>query len=136
MGIFWRITQGGYQPSQTLTLREPKGTFSEDWPFLWRLGQYHYLLEVQDTRYQKGYYIYSHSLKDGTLRFHRLSHTPYVTVSVGPELKQFWIETREKEILSIVYTGVRLAGPFVWPRDGVSRRFFKNHTKSNDITWT
>ena len=93
MGVFWRITQGNYVPVETLILKETTGTLSGAWPFLWRFGQYYYLLELQDGRYAKGYYVFTHSEEDRTLRFHCLSHTRFLMVRVGPEPKRVWVET-------------------------------------------
>lgn len=136
MGMFWRITQGNYHPDHTITLCERKGTLSADWPFVWRWAQYHYLIEIKQERHKNGYYLFAASEKDGTLRYHSLIRTRYAMVTVGPEQKDFWAETRDREVLSVVYTGLRRAGFLVRNKDQAPKSVLKKHTDSEEITWT
>lgn len=135
MGIFWRITSNVYRSSHVLDLQEPKGTISGEWPFLWRLGQYKYLLEVKDLNYRHGFYLYSYSEKDKTLRFHNKIHTQFVVVSVGPEKIQYWAEGRGRESLPLVFTGIKMAGPLVRKADAVKKSFLKHHVIEDNVTW-
>lgn len=136
MGMLWRITQGNYCPKETITLREKTGTLSADWPFVWRIAQYHCLLEIKDRRYERGCYLFSSTTADGTLRFHSLIHTKYIMVSVGPETKRFWVETRGREVLPLVYTGLRRAGLLVRKKDGAPKTVLKKQVEGEGVTWT
>ena len=136
MGMLWRITQGSYCPKETIMLCEKNGTLSADWPFIWRIAQYRLLLEIKDKRYERGCYLFSNSKKDGTLRFHSLIHTKYIMATVGPEAKRYWVETREREILPLIYTGLRRAGLLVRNKDDVPLSVLNSQTNGEQITWT
>lgn len=136
MGVFWRIASNNYRSLQALVLQERKGTISGDVPFLWRLGQYRYLLEVTGDTYRKGYYLYSYTEKDKTLRFHEIIHTKYVVVPVGPDKIDYWAEDRNKVSMPIICTGLKIAGPLVRGADAVTKKFLKHHVPAEELTWT